>query len=136
MNNYILRVKRIASDYWDIADIDDKDIAINLGASQIGDFGITTNDYTQRINLPFTYKNEAIFAGVTNNFARSQAPYQNYECRLQYRNREIFGGGSYLTILKISNKSIEICISSGVSGFFKKLQDIDFRGSEYGVYHA
>lgn len=131
MNNYILRVKRIASDYWDIADIDDKDIAINLGAAQIGDFGIATNDYTQRINLPFTYKNESIFAGITNTFARSQAPYQNYECRLHYRNREIFGKGSYLTILKVSNKSIEICISSGVSGFFKKLRDIDFTAEEY-----
>ena len=83
MNNYILRIKRIDSEYWDIADIDDKDIAINLGASQIGDFGITTNDYTQRINLPFTYKNESIFGAITNNFTRSQAPYQNYECRLQ-----------------------------------------------------
>jgi hypothetical protein len=131
MNNYILRIKRIASDYWDIADIDDKDIAINLGASQIGDFGITTNDYTQRINLPFTYKNESIFAAVTNNFARSQAPYQNYECRLQYRNREIFGRGSYLTILKVSNKNIEICISSGAAGFFEKLRDIDFTSEEY-----
>ena len=131
MNNYILRIKRIASDYWDIADIEDKDIAINLGAAQIGDFGIATNDYTQRINLPFTYKNESIFAGITNNFTRSQAPYQNYECRLHYRNREIFGKGSYLTILKVSNKSIEICISSGVSGFFNKLRDIDFTAEEY-----
>jgi len=131
MNNYILRVKRLASNYWDVADIDDKDIAINLGASQIGDFGITTNDYTQRIILPFTYKNEYIFAGITNNFARSQAPYQNYECRLHYRNREIFGKGCYLTILKVSNKSIEICISSGVSDFFKKLRDIDFTSEEY-----
>ena len=131
MNNYILRIKRKASDYWDIADIDDKDIAINLGGSQIGDFGIATNDYTQRINLPFTYKNESIFAGITNNFARSQAPYQNYECRLHYRSREIFGKGSYLTILKVSNKSIEICISSGVAGFFKKLRDIDFTAEGY-----
>lgn len=131
MNNYILRIKRITSNWWDIADIDDKDIAINLGAAQIGDFGIATNDYTQRINLPFTYKNESIFAGITNTFARSQAPYQNYECRLHYRNREIFGKGSYLTILKVSNKNIEICISSGVSGFFKKLRDIDFTSEEY-----
>lgn len=131
MNNYILRIKRIASDYWDIADIDDKDIAINLGAAQIGDFGIATNDYTQRINLPFTYTNESIFAGITNNFTRSQAPYQTYECRLHYRNREIFGKGSYLTILKVSNKSIEICISSGVSDFFKKLREIDFQAEEY-----
>ena len=131
MNNYILRIKRITSDYWDIADIEDKDIAINLGAAQIGDFGIATNDYTQRINLPFTYTNESIFAGITNNFTRSRAPYQNYECRLHYRNREIFGKGSYLTILKVSNKSIEICISSGFSGFFKKLRDIDFTADEY-----
>ena len=131
MNNYILRIKRIDSDYWDIADIEDKDIAINLGSAQIGDFGIATNDYTQRINLPFTYKNESIFAGITNNFARSQAPYQNYECRLHYRSREIFGKGSYLTILKVSNKSIEICISSGVVGFFNKLREIDFTAEDY-----
>jgi hypothetical protein len=121
MNGYELHIQG-TDGIWRQADLGEEAPAMNYQSNDITELKDRQASYSQNLKLPQSKRNIEIFEAVNIAGIKSKIPYRRLYCRLYFGVNTIAGEGSFLILLKISDK-FECQILSGNADFFETLKN-------------
>lgn len=121
-------------DKWIDLDLGSTTVALTYQANDLAELKSREVNRSNRIKLPRTPINDAVFEIPSDPLSITITPYRYFDCRLYDDGVELFGEGAKLQLMDTTSATYEVCIRGSLFDFFDRIKNLSLRDLDAKKY--